>query len=322
VLVDRGVRVEPRGHVVQFYESDEQLIRTAGGYFVDALRAGNVVIVIATPPHRRSFEAAIAEAGIDVDEARGSGQLIMLDAGDALDRFLVDGWPDGDRFDAVIGTLVRDAAAAGGGVRAFGEMVALLWDDGRVPAALELEALWNRLGEQVPFSLFCSYPAASVAGDDKADALGEVCGLHSHVLDELPEAAEPVGTGGMERTRTFALGSRAPRDARHFVVETLRSWDREELVERASLVTTELVTNAVMHAESDAVVTISSAGDTIRVSVRDFSRARPTPGPATEAVGGRGLRLVAALTSRWGTEIVSDGKVVWSLLDRRSQVAS
>jgi MEDS: MEthanogen/methylotroph, DcmR Sensory domain/Histidine kinase-like ATPase domain len=321
VLVETGVREEPRGHLVQFYESDEQLVRTAGGYVVDGLRAGQAVIVIATRPHRRLFETAIAEAGIDVDEARGGGRLIMLDAHDTLDRFLVDGWPDGERFDAVIGTLVRQAAAAGTGVRAFGEMVALLWDDGRVPAALELEALWNRLGRQVPFSLFCSYPAASVAGDDRADALAEVCDLHSHVIDGLPQPAEHAGTGTKELTRTFPLGSRAPRDARHFVVAALRNWGHDELVESASLVTTELVTNAVMHARSDAVVTISSAGDTVRVSVRDYSRARPTFSPATAPVGGRGLRLIAALTSRWGTDIVSDGKIVWSLMDRRSQVA-
>jgi anti-sigma regulatory factor (Ser/Thr protein kinase) len=320
-LVETGVRVEPRGHIVQFYESDEQLIRTAGGYFVDGLRAEQVV-VIATRPHRQSFETAIAEAGIDVDEARASGRLIMLDASDTLDQLLVDGWPDGARFDAVIGTLIRHAAAAGDGVRAFGEMVALLWDEGRVPAALELEALWNRLGDVVPFSLFCSYPAASVAGDHRADALAEVCDLHSQVINGLPEPAEHACTGRKELTRTFPLSSRAPRDARHFVAETLRDWGHDELLNSASIVTSELVTNAVMHADSDAVVTVSSDGGTVRVSVRDFSRARPTFRPVTATIGGRGLRLIAALTSRWGTDILSDGKIVWSLMDRRSRVAS
>ena len=327
MLVETVVRVEPRGHIVQFYESDEQLIRTAGSYFVAGLLADDVVVVISTPPHVRSFEAAIAEAGIDVDEARGSGRLITLDASEALDQFLRDGWPDRERFDAVIGTLVRNAAAGGRGVRAFGEMVALLWDDGRVPAALELEGLWNRLGEDVPFSLFCAYPAASVAGDDRAEAHAEVCQLHSEVIDGLVKPARHAdngghpGDGGTELTRTFACSTRAPREARHFVVDTLRAWGHEELIEDASLVTTELVTNAVIHAASDAIVTVSTAGDTIRVSVRDFSRARPTYRSRTAAVGGHGLYLIAALTTRWGTEIVSDGKIVWSLMDRTSRLA-
>lgn len=320
-MAETRVRVDPRGHIVQFYESDEQLIRTVGGYFVDGLQAGDVVIAIATRPHRQSFEAVIAEAGIDADEARGTGRLITLDASEALDQFLIDGWPDGERFDAVIGALVRHAAAGGNGVRAFGEMVALLWDAGRVPAALELEALWNRLGEHVPFSLYCAYPAASVAGDDRADALDEVCQLHSEVIDGLPEPAGHAGNATKELTRTFAQSGRAPRDARHFVVETLRNWGYDELIPDTSLVTTELVTNAMIHAESDAIVTISSTGDTVRVSVRDFSRAKPAFSTAAATVGGRGLYLVDALTSQWGTEIVSDGKIVWSLMDRRSQVA-
>src|SRR5918997_1912372 len=321
VLVERAVRVEPRGHIVQFYESDEQLVETAGAYLVDGLRARQVVIVIATRPHLRSFEAAIVQAGVDVDEARGSGRLITLDARDTLDQFLVDGWPDEERFDAVIGTLIRNSEARGDGVRAFGEMVDLLWEEGRVPAALELEALWGRLGAQVPFTLFCSYAAASVTGDDQADAFAKVCDLHSHVIDGRPASAEPAVTAGKELTRTFARSTRAPREARHFVVETLRRWAHDDLVDSASLVTTELVTNAVIHAESDAVVTISAAGDIVRVSVRDFSRTRPTFRPATAPVGGRGLRIIAAITNRWGTEVLSDGKIVWSLLDRRSQIA-
>jgi MEDS: MEthanogen/methylotroph, DcmR Sensory domain len=323
VLVETGGRVEPRAHVVQFYETDEQLIRTSGAYLRDGLRAGEAVVVIATRPHRRSFDTALAADRVDLDAARASGRLVTLDARETVDRLLVDGWPDAERFDAVIGTVIRQAAAPGGGVRAFGEMVALLWDEGRVPAALELEAQWNRLGEQVPFSLYCSYAATSVAGDDRADARAAVCDLHSHVVDGLPEAAEPAGTGtgSNERTRTFAPSSRAPRDARHFVADTLRSWGYDELVPSASLVTTELVTNTVIHAASDAVVTITSTGDTVRVAVRDFSRATPAFSPPTTTVGGRGLRLIAALTTRWGTDIVSDGKIVWSLMDRTSQVA-
>jgi anti-sigma regulatory factor (Ser/Thr protein kinase) len=321
VSVETGARYDPRAHIVQFYESDEQLLRTAGGYLLDGLRSGDAVIVIATRAHRRLFETALAEAGMDVDEARGSGQLVSIDASETLDRFVVDEWPDAERFDAVVGTLVRQAAAGGRGVRAFGEMVALQWDAGLVPAALELETLWNRLGEQVPFTLFCAYPASSVAGNGKADAHVQVCQLHSQVIDDLPKPREHAGNGRKELTRTFALSTRAPRDARHFVADILRNWGHDELVETAALVTTELVTNAVIHAESDAVVTVASTGDTVRVSVRDSSRTRPSFSPATTTVGGRGLYLIAALTKQWGTEILSDGKIVWSLMDPRPQAA-
>lgn len=314
VSIETDVRAEPRGHMVQVYEGDEQLVRKAGGYLVDGLQAGEVVVVIATGPHRRAFETSIAEAGIDVAEARGSGRLVILDAGETLDRFLVDGRPDEAGFDAVVGTLVREAAGAGRGVRAFGEMVALLWDAGDVVAAIQLEALWNQLGEQVTFSLFCAYPAACADDDAHSDAFVEVCGLHSAVIDDRSASAGQPGGAGPEQTRIFPNSSRAPRAARRFVAETLRRWGRHDLVEDASIVATELVTNAVMHARSDSVVTVSSLGDAVRVAVRDFSRALPRPGPRPATPGGRGLNLVAALSSLWSTELVDDGKVVWSEL--------
>ena len=77
---------------------------------------------------------------------------------------------------------MRDAAASGRRVRAYGEMVALLWDAGDVLGAIELETLWHELGRELSFSLFCSYPASSVSGPEHAQALHQVCHLHSAVL--------------------------------------------------------------------------------------------------------------------------------------------
>lgn len=319
---ETDVRAGPRDHLVQVYECDEELIETAGEDLVDGLQAGEVAIVIATGPHRRAFETAIAEARIDVAEARESGRLVTLDAGDTLDRFLLDGWPDEEAFDAVVGTMVRRAAEGGRGVRAFGEMVALLWDAGDVLAAIQLEALWNQLGQQVAFSLFCGYPAPAVAHDTNSDAFAEVCRLHSAVIDNRSASVDQVGSVHPEQTRTFPNSPQAPRAARRFVTETLQRWGRHELIEDASIVTTELVANAVMHARSDSVVTVSSLGDAVRVAVRDSSRVTPRPGPRTASPGGRGLMLVTALSSLWSTELVDGGKVVWSELRPGSEVTA
>jgi anti-sigma regulatory factor (Ser/Thr protein kinase) len=319
--METTVRAEPRGHIVQFYESDEQLIRTAGTYLADALAAGEVAVILATEPHRRAFERTMAEAGIDVAEASASGRLVTLDAAETLDRFLLDEWPDREGFDEVVGGLVREASAGGRHVRAFGEMVALLWDAGQVAAAIELEALWNQLGDEVPFALFCAYPSAAVAGHSHAGALAEVCDLHSAVVDDRPSSSDDGDDSRHEQTRAFPRGPLAPAAARHFVADALRRWGHGGLVGDASVVTSELVTNAVLHAGSDTVVTVSSAGDTVRVAVKDNSRVAPaysTP----EIAGGRGLHLVAALSSQWSTELVGDGKVVWSQFVDRSQAAS
>lgn len=187
------VLLEPGDHVVQFYDSEDDLVVTVGDHLAEALRSGDTAIVVATAGHRNAFADVLAAAGVNVALARSSGRLLELDADDALQQFMVDGSPDGAAFDAVVGGVVRRAGEGGRRVRAFGEMVALLWDAGQVGAAIELEELWNRLGERLPFSLFCAYPNHLVAGDEHADSLASVCHLHSAIV----ASADPrVAAGG------------------------------------------------------------------------------------------------------------------------------
>ena len=82
--------------------------------------------------------------------------------------------------------MLRQAARAGRPVRVFGEMVSLLWDASLSDAAIEVEAMWNELGAQYPFSLLCAYPADSVRGDQHLDALAEVCRVHASVAGDVP----------------------------------------------------------------------------------------------------------------------------------------
>lgn len=92
--------------------------------------------------------------------ARARGSWLALDAAATLCRFTSGGTPDAAGFDREVGGLIRQAARDGRAVRAFGEMVALLWDAGLVTAAVELEAMWNDLGPsaslRVVLRLSCS----------------------------------------------------------------------------------------------------------------------------------------------------------------------
>jgi anti-sigma regulatory factor (Ser/Thr protein kinase) len=185
-------------------------------------------------------------------------------------------------------------------------MVALLWDAGRVAEAIELESLWNELGLQVPFSLFCAYPSRSVVGDDQAHALHEVCHLHSAI----------VGQTAPPSAREFDRETHAPRAARRFVAEQLEQWGRDELVDDAAVVVTELATNAVVHATSEFTVSMSLSEGCVRIAVRDASAVLPTLRElgSTNATSGRGIALVAAIASQWGAEQMADGKIVWAKL--------
>jgi anti-sigma regulatory factor (Ser/Thr protein kinase) len=247
------------------------------------------------------------EAGIDMAEARATGSLITVDAAATLARFMVAGQPDAGAFDAVIGGLVRRGVETERPVLAYGEMVALLWDAGLVTAAIELETLWNELGQRVPFSLFCGYPRQSVSGDDDASAFLDICHLHSAV----------VGATEADAVLRLPPDLKSPRRARRFVVDTLRRWGRHDLVDDSALIVTELVTNAVIHARSDVTVAITVSGGAVRIAIRDSSPCMPVPRHATAlATSGRGLGLVVAAASDWYTELMGDGKVVWVELAR------
>ena len=121
--------------------------------------------MIATEAHRDAFEAKFADAGVDVAaalarRARSSGSTRPR----PWPAFMRDGDVDRDAFFDRLGPIMGTAAATGRPVRAFGEMVALLWEAGDVLAAIDLETAWNELAAQVPFSLYCAYRTDSVAG--------------------------------------------------------------------------------------------------------------------------------------------------------------
>jgi anti-sigma regulatory factor (Ser/Thr protein kinase) len=97
------------------------------------------------------------------------------------------------------------------------------------------------------------------------------------------------------------------------VADTLQGWGYDHLIDDAMLAMSELATNAVIHADSPFTVVIASDADTIRLSVRDQSSALPRRRDLEPmAQSGRGIGLVAAFASRWGTEVLPDGKVVWA----------
>ena len=291
-------------HVVQFYGHDGELAEHVSDYLLGALNGEGVAIVIATPEHRGEFEARLAQADVDLAAARDDGRYLTLDAAGTL-RELLAGGPEGpvlDRatFYRVIGTLIEQAAAAGRPVRAYGELVALLWDDGLVNAAAQLEALWGELGRKHPFSLFCGYRADSVTRE--IDAFAEVCRLHHAIVGPGPKTPKTPEGGVPGVVRTYPFSREAPAAARHFAVATLRDWGVADIADDAALVVTELAANAIVHAKSGFTLVLSGRGSQLRISVRDAS---PLPAEGRAALMPlplHGLGAVDALASQWGVE--------------------
>ena len=107
------------------------------------------------------------------------------------------------------------------------------------------------------------------------------------------------------------------RLARSFVADTLSSWLGSRDHEVAALLTSELVTNAVLHAGTEVGVTITLARTVVRIAVDDGSDRCPQPlRPDDYASAGRGLQLIDDLADGWGVDPVPDGgKIVWFMLD-------
>jgi hypothetical protein len=177
------------GHYAQVHGSDHRaLIQEVCDYIAGGLDLGETAIAIATPEHRDVLFAALS-GRTDASRCVDDGTLYLLDAQETLDQFMVRGYPDAQRFDAAIGERLRDLWARSAGVRAFGEMVGVLWQSRRYPAAIRLEQLWNGLRRQIPFSLYCAYPIDVFGSGFDSVAAHALLRAHTHFLPADPSGS-------------------------------------------------------------------------------------------------------------------------------------
>jgi PAS domain S-box-containing protein len=177
----------PQGeHVVYFYQESDSLLDSLGDFIGSALGAGNAAIIIATKVHLDGLQERLKACGLDTHRASRQGRYVALDASALLSQIMVNGMPDEERFEATVGRVIGRMSAALKGPRpeiaAFGEMVALLWTEGKIEAAVRLEQLWNQLAKKYSFSLRCAYPMASCQGEKNIQPLTRICAEHSAAL--------------------------------------------------------------------------------------------------------------------------------------------
>jgi PAS domain-containing protein len=191
-------------HAVQFYENDSALIEALGKHIGTALESGDTTIVIATKAHRDGLAQELRLRNINVSAAVKAGLFIELDAAKTLASFMVGGGPDKQKFEETVGALVSQAAARtkpGHRLVAFGEMVALLWAEGKRDATVRLEELWNELAEQYTFDLLCGYPIGVFDRLEHRQLFFSICGEHT---DVNPAEGYPVHGSDMQRRRSAA----------------------------------------------------------------------------------------------------------------------
>ena len=178
--------IAPCEHLVQIYEDDGPFLDTLEGFVAGGLRAHEAVVIIATAEHLSALEHRLRAHALDIGAARSQDQYIPLDAQEMLSKFIVQGWPDDELFRQEVIAILTRARGNGRRVRAFGEMVAMLWGQGHNGATVRLEHLWHELCRKEAFSLFCAYPRSGFTQDAEA-SIQEICSTHSKVITGYPK---------------------------------------------------------------------------------------------------------------------------------------
>jgi hypothetical protein len=169
-------------HFVQVYQDEAFLSQAVAEYVGAGLRRGDGVLVIATASHRAAFTQQLEDDGLFPLDAIQRRQLVMLDAGETLRRFTADGMPNWQTFHALVGGVIAQMRLQYQNVRAYGEMVDVLWQRGECDAAIRLEQFWNDLAKLQTFSLLCSYYIDNLQASAYAGPLECVCKVHTHLI--------------------------------------------------------------------------------------------------------------------------------------------
>ncbi len=189
-------------HAVRFYDNEAALCRIVATFLCEGLALRQPGLVIGTPEHCRGILAVLRAREVDIDAMQASNTLVVLDAETMMSAFMVDGMPHADRFNDTV-TQAFERIRRGrkdGTIRAYGEMVDLLWKAGRDVAAIQLEMLWNKLARTHDFSLLCGYAMGSFYKDA---GMRDVCRQHTHIVSS-------DGVASVSNVDTLLMGGALP----------------------------------------------------------------------------------------------------------------
>jgi hypothetical protein len=168
-------------HAVRFYDSEDSLAKIVTEFLADGLTNGMPGIVVATPAQRAAIVRELGARGLDVVSLQQSDDLVLLDAADTMSSFMANATLDARAFhDSLCAAIARAyRGRTDCTVRIYGQMVDMLWKEGKRDLAIRLEVLWNQLANTRRFSLLCGYAVGSFYKDAH---FRDVCAQHTHVL--------------------------------------------------------------------------------------------------------------------------------------------
>jgi CheY-like chemotaxis protein len=188
-------RLSASEHRVRFYRDPTPFVSDVCSFIEQGVRTGEAVVLVLTPENWARFRLRLEADAVDLPSLQQRGRLCVLDAEETLTALSSSGRPNAAKFDCIIKTRLEKAArsARGSKLRAYGEMVSLLWARGDAASALELERLWNDLLGRSAFSLYCSYFVEGEAPE--VSTLSELARAHSTVVFQPELRIDASATG-------------------------------------------------------------------------------------------------------------------------------
>ncbi len=214
-------KTEPQ-HLVQLHEADGRVLtRNVGRYLSEGLKQGDGLVVIATRVHREAFARQLTRLGWDLQTALRERRVLLLDAEETLAQLCVNGQPNWDCFERTIERVMRDVQPREGHtrLRAYGEMVGVLWKAKQFSAAIQLEEFWNKLLKAVGFKLFCAYPIDVFGDEFHTSAVDELLCAHTHLVpcgeagaveSALDRAMEEIIGPDVQKMKLVLRGNQRP----------------------------------------------------------------------------------------------------------------
>ena len=245
----------PEQHLVQLYADadDAALLANVACYVAAGLKRKNGVLLLVPLDRWERLRAELDACDVEYGRAMEEGTLLVLDAGAIAREVIVDGEASRLRFLETVGLaasslLVRKDLS---GLRAYGELVGMLWSEGRAEVAARIEKFWNELLRADGFSLFCAYPVDVFGADFGSSRMDEVLCAHTQLLPSRPgiERAIDQAIGEVlgehaESIRPLMRVNHRPASADVPRGEAMILWLRNNLPERAE----EILARARLHA--------------------------------------------------------------------------
>lgn len=183
VLADPGAE----RHLVQLYRDDGFLRSAVALWAARSLRGSGGAVCIGTPEHAELLREGLLDLELPVTRLEREGRLLFLDADATMRAFIDETGPREAPFRRVLGDALSSVRFACGGetpeVRAWGEMVNMLWQRGHLAHAQRLEDMWNRAIDDEPgLRLLCSYEADAFEPETHLGLGRALCHGHSRVI--------------------------------------------------------------------------------------------------------------------------------------------